>query len=166
MRPSRYPAGRVPEGHEARRADLPQQLRAILVPELCEMDIVTILQYINVGPVAVDREAIEAALHPLSSNRREAIMGHFSEPFVEQGRQQGRQQGRAEGHQLGHVEGRQLGRAEGAASALVRLLEHRFGPVPSDLRQRIFASDVTTIETWLDRALEAPELLRVFEPES
>ena len=150
MRPSRYPAGRVPEGHEARRADLPQQLRAILVPELCEMDIVTILQYINVGPVAVDREAIEAALHSLSPNRREAIMGHFSEPFVEQGRQQGRQQGRA----------------EGAASALVRLLEHRFGPVPSDLRQRIFASDVTTIETWLDRALEAPDLLRVFEPES
>ena len=154
MRPSRYPAGRVPEGHEARRADLPQQLRAILVPELCEMDIVTILQYINVGPVAVDREAIEAALHSLSPNRREAIMGHFSEPFVEQGRQHG------------HVEGRQLGRAEGAASALVRLLEHRFGPVPSDLRQRIFASDVTTIETWLDRALEAPDLLRVFEPES
>jgi len=106
------------------------------------MDIVTILQYINVGPVAVDREAIEAALHSLSPNRREAIMGHFSEPFVEQGR------------------------AEGAASALVRLLEHRFGPVPSDLRQRIFASDVTTIETWLDRALQAPELLRVFEPES
>ena len=122
------------------------------------MDIVTILQYINVGPVAMDREAIEAALHPLSSNRREAIMGHFSEPFVEQGRQQGRQHG--------YIEGRQQGRAEGAASALVRLLEHRFGPVPSDLRQRIFASDVTTIETWLDRALEAPDLLRVFEPES
>jgi len=126
----------------ARRADLPRQLRAILVPELCEMDIVTILQYINVGPVAMDREAIEAALHPLSPTRREAIMGHFSEPFVEQGR------------------------AEGAASALVRLLEHRFGPMPSDLRQRIFASDVTTIETWLERALEAPELLRVFDPES
>jgi hypothetical protein len=72
-------------------------------------------------------------------------MGHFSEQFVEQGRAEGR--------------------AEGEARALVRLLEKRFGPMPSDLRQRVFASGVTTIETWLDRALEAPELLRVFEPE-
>jgi predicted transposase/invertase (TIGR01784 family) len=129
----------------ARRADLPRQLRAILVPDLCEMDIVTILQYINVGPVAVHPEAVQAALHPLSPKRREAIMGHFSEQFVEQGRTEGR--------------------AEGEARALVRLLEKRFGPMPADLRQRVFASGVTTIETWLDRALEAPELRRVFEPE-
>lgn len=149
----------------ARRADLPRQLRAILVPDLSEMDIVTILQYINVGPVAVPPEAIQAALHPLSPQRREAIMGHFSEPFVEQGRAEGRQQGHAEGRQQGRAEGRQQGRAEGEARALVRLLEKRFGPMPSDLQQRIFASSVTTIETWLDRALEAPELLRVFEPE-
>ena len=137
----------------ARRADLPRHLRAILVPDLCEMDIVTILQYINVGPVIVNPEDIQAALHTLSPHRREAIMGHFSEPFVEQGRQQGCQQGL------------QQGRAEGEARALVRLLEKRFGPIPSDLRHRIFTSGVTDIETWLDRALEAPELLRVFEPE-
>lgn len=125
----------------ARRADLPLQLQAILVPDLSEMDIVSILQYINVGPVAVHPEVIQAALQPLSSTRREAIMGHFSEPFVEQGR------------------------AEGEARALIRLLEKRFGPMSSDLRQRIFSSGVTTIETWLDRAIDAPELLRVFEPE-
>ncbi len=137
----------------ARRADLPRQLKAILLPDLPEMDIVTILQYINVGPIAVPPEAIQAALHPLSPQRREVIMGHFSQPFVEQGRQQGR------------AEGREQGRAEGEARALVRLLEKRFGPMPSDLQQRIFASSVTTIEAWLDRALEAPDLLRVFEPE-
>jgi len=66
-------------------------------------------------------------------------MGHFSEPFVEQGR------------------------AEGEAKALVRLLEKRFGALPPDLRERIFTSDVISIEAWFDRVLEARDLLSVFE---
>jgi predicted transposase/invertase (TIGR01784 family) len=132
----------------AQRADLPQQLRVILVPELTDMDIVAILQYINAGPVAVGLEAIQAALQSVNHSRREAIMGHFSEPFVAQGLEQGRRQGR------------QQGRADG----LVRLLEKRFGPIPSSLHDRIFGSDVVTIDTWFDRAVEARELLSVFEP--
>ena len=125
----------------ARRADLPRQLRALLIAELPTMDIVVILQYINAIPASESRNAIQMALHSLESNRREAIMERFSDQFEEKGR------------------------AEGTARALVRLLEKRFGPMPSDLRQRVSASDVTTIETWFDRALEAPELQRVFEPE-
>ena len=132
----------------AQRADLPQQLRVILVPELPDMDIVAILQYINAGPVAVGLEAIQAALQSVNYSRREAIMGHFSEQFVEQGRQQGRQEGRAEGE----------------AMFLVRLLEMRFGPIPSSLHERIYAADVISIGVWFDRAVEARELLSVFEP--
>jgi hypothetical protein len=87
-------------------------------------------------------------------------MGHFSEPFVEQGREQGRQQGR------------QQGRIEGQTWALVRLLEKRFGPIPSSLHERILASDLVSIDAWFDRAmealfdrpLEAIELQWVFEP--
>jgi hypothetical protein len=124
----------------AQRVDLPQQLRVILVPELTDMDMVAILHYINAGPVAVGLEAIQAALQSLNHSRREAIMGHFSEPFVEQGREQGRTDG------------------------LVRLLEKRFGPIPSSLHERIFASDVIAIDAWFDRAVEARELLSVFEP--
>jgi hypothetical protein len=124
----------------AQRADLPQQLRVILVPELPDMDIVAILQYINAGPVAVGFDVIKAALQSVNYSRREVIMGHFSEQFVEQGRQQGR------------------------ADGLVRLLEKRFGPIPSSLHDRIFASDVVTIDAWFDRAVEARELMSVFEP--
>ena len=131
----------------AQRADLPQRLRVILVPELTDMDMVAILQYINASPVVVGLEAIQAALQSVNYSRREAIMGHFSGPFVEQGREQGLQQGRT----------------EGAAKALVRLLEKRFGPIPPSLHERIFASDVISIEAWFDRALEARELLSVFE---
>jgi hypothetical protein len=128
----------------AQRGDLPQQLRVILVPELSDMDMVAILQYINAVPMAVGLEVIRAALQSVNHSRREAIMGNFSEPFVEQGREQGRQQGRADG--------------------LVRLLEKRFGPIPPSLHDRIFASDVITIDAWFDRAVEARELLSVFEP--
>jgi hypothetical protein len=124
----------------AQRADLPQQLRVILVPELPDVDIVAILQYINAGPVAVGFEVIKAALQSVNHSRREVIMGHFSEQFVEQGR------------------------AEGEAKVLVRLLEKRFGPIPPSIYDRIFASDVITIDAWIDRVLEARELLSVFEP--
>ena len=120
----------------AQRADLPQQLRVILVPELPDMDMVAILQYINAVPMAVGLEVIQAALQSVNHSRREAIMGNFSEPFVQQGE----------------------------AKALVRLLEKRFGPIPTSLHERIFASDVISIEAWIDRAVEARELLSVFEP--
>jgi hypothetical protein len=105
-----------------------------------DVDMVAILHYINASPVAVGLEVIRAALQSVNHSRREAIMGHFSEPFVQQGR------------------------AEGEARALVRLLEKRFGPIPPSLHERIFASDVTSIEAWIDRAIEARELLSVFEP--
>jgi hypothetical protein len=124
----------------AQRADLPQQLRVILVPELSDVDMVAILQYINAVPMAVGLEVIRAALESVNHSRREAIMGNFSEPFVEQGR------------------------GEGEAMALVRFLQKRFGPIPPSLRERIFASDVISIEAWIDRAVEARELLSVFEP--
>jgi hypothetical protein len=94
--------------------------------------------------VAVGLEVIRAALQSVSDSRREAIMGNFSEPFVEQGRQEGR--------------------AEGEAKFLVRLLEMRFGPIPSSLHERIYAADVISIGVWFDRAVQARELLSVFEP--
>jgi hypothetical protein len=119
----------------AQRGDLPQQLRVILVPELSDMDMVAIL-HINAVPMAVGLEVIRAALQSVNYSRREAIMGNFSEPFVQQGE----------------------------AKALVRLLEKRFGPIPSSLHERIFTADVISIEAWLDRVVEARELLSVFEP--
>ena len=53
------------------------------------------------------------------------------------------------------------------------LLEKRFGPIPSSLHEQIFASDLVSIEAWLDRAMEALfdrpfealELQWVFEPQ-
>jgi hypothetical protein len=45
----------------------------------------------------------------------------------------------------------------------VRLIEKRFGVVPPQLRQRILAADVETVEQWVERVLDAPNLQSVFE---
>jgi hypothetical protein len=128
----------------AQRADLPEHLQIVLAPELTDADMLAILHYINTGPVAIGSQRIHSALKPLNPNRREKIMGHFSEEFVEQGRAEGE--------------------ARGVAKALVLLLEKRFGRITRSLHARIFASDIATIEAWFDRAIEARELHSVFEP--
>ena len=55
------------------------------------------------------------------------------------------------------------GKAEGEAKILARLLERRFGTLPGPLRQRIFAADVGSIEAWVERAFDAPDLQSIFD---
>ena len=74
-------------------------------------------------------------------------MGWLTEPF----------------YQRGKDEGRTEGRSEGEAHMLVRLMEKRFGVVPPELRERIKAANVATLEEWAERILEAPDLHAVFE---
>lgn len=59
--------------------------------------------------------------------------------------------------------GKAQGKAEGEANILTRLLERRFGTVPDSLRQRIFAADVRSIEAWVERAFDAPDLQSIFD---
>ncbi len=50
------------------------------------------------------------------------------------------------------------GRQEGAAGVLLRLLERRFGPLPDTARARIASADVSSLENWGLRLLEAGSL--------
>jgi hypothetical protein len=121
---------------------LPQRLPALLPPELADVDIKTILHYIGNGPVGVSAKALETALqHCLGHRTQEDIMG-FIQEF--------------------EARGEAKGLAKGEAKVLIRLLEKRFGPVPISLRERIFASDIASIEAWFDRALDADDLLSIF----
>jgi hypothetical protein len=54
------------------------------------------------------------------------------------------------------------GEAKGEAKALVRLLERRFGSLSEDVRRRVFAAKIESIEAWFDRAIEAPDVKTVF----
>jgi len=125
------------------RQDLRQHLQLILLPQLSNMDLLTVLQYINRGPVPVSREVLQRALHSLDQRRYEELMGP-----------------------LGHISKEIFadGEVAGEAKALIRLLEKRFGAVPSHLRERISSADAASIETWLDRTLEASDMPSIFQP--
>lgn len=135
------------------RQDLPQHLEVILVPQLSNMDLLTVFQYIDRGPVPVSREVLQRALHSLDQRRYEELMGelgHISKEFFADG----------------VAKGRAEGEVAGEAKALLRLLEKRFGVVPSHLRERISNADAASIEAWLDGAIEASDMPSIFQPAS
>jgi hypothetical protein len=66
-------------------------------------------------------------------------------------------------YEKGKAEGFAKGMAEGMAEGLAKVLERRFGAIPAALRQRIFDADVETLDLWVERAFEAPDLQAVFE---
>jgi hypothetical protein len=72
---------------------------------------------------------------------------------------------RAEGHAAGHAAGHAEGRTIATAQALLRVLDHRTGPVPSFVRERVLATaDEQLLERWFDRALSALSVEQVFQP--
>lgn len=66
------------------------------------------------------------------------------------------------GLQEGREEGLQHGRLEAERTALLRLLERRFGEVSVEIRQRIAAADPARIGQWFDQAIDAPDLATIF----
>jgi predicted transposase YdaD len=129
----------------ARRADLPEKVGVVLAeaPVLDVLDVALILTYIDRGPVAVSPDVIRGVLRRLVPTREEEIMGHLTQPYFAKGLAEGR--------------------TEGEAIALVRLLEKRFGALPAAVRQRVSSADLSSIETWFERAIDGPDLDSVFK---
>jgi hypothetical protein len=88
------------------------------------------------------RLVLSEALQHLVPEQTERIMGWFSQPYFDEGKAEGL--------------------AEGEAKVLVRLIEKRFGAISPQLRQLIFAADVATVEEWVERIFDAPDLPSVF----
>jgi hypothetical protein len=132
-----------------RRPDLRQCIDILLAeaPVLEEADLVLILKYLEDGPVGVGDTLMREALQRLVPEQTERIMGKWTQTYFDQGK----------------AEGRAEGRTEGVANALVRLIEKHFGAVPPQLRRRIFSADVATLEAWVVRVSDAPDLQSVFE---
>ena len=57
-----------------------------------------------------------------------------------------------------------VGILAGASKILVQSLEKRFGAVPEPFRASIFNASIKQLETWAERAVEAPDLASVFDP--
>jgi hypothetical protein len=132
-----------------RRKDLPECIDIVLAeaPGLEEPDLLVILRYLDKSSFAMSSKVMHDALERLVPDRKEHIVGWFSQPYYDKGR----------------AEGEAAGRAEGEAKILARLLEKRFGLLPDPVRQRIFAAEATAIEAWVERAFDAPDLQSVFE---
>jgi hypothetical protein len=84
--------------------------------------------------------------------------------FEQSWKDEWRAEGKAEGLVEGQAKGKAEGLTEGEAKALVRLLVKRFGPLELSLHTRIQQADLPTIESWFDRAIDAPDLTAVFDP--
>lgn len=122
-----------------RHPDLPKQLARILVPELRDLDLSQIIQYVRFSPTVVSLEALQKSLQALEHNRQEKIMENFT------------------------WEIEAIGVAKGQARALLQLLEMRFGTISTHVRSRLMTADLPAIEEWLSRVLDAPSLNAIFD---
>jgi hypothetical protein len=96
----------------------------------------------------------------LDEQRAEEMMRSYAEQLIEQGLQQGLQQGLERGLERGLEQGRLRGRAED----VLRILAARGVHVDDSSRQRILScADLTTLDRWFDRALNATTLAEVLE---
>ena len=86
----------------------------------------------------------------------------FAQMFRDEGRQEGHQKGHQKGHQEGRQEGRQEGQREGEARILSYLLQYRFGNVPAWAHEKITQADMSTLENWSLRVLDANARKDVF----
>jgi predicted transposase YdaD len=60
-----------------------------------------------------------------------------------------------EGLQEGQVEGERKGKSEEALRLVTRLIQHRFGPLPDDLQQRLAHASLEELEALSERVLDA-----------
>jgi hypothetical protein len=84
------------------------------------------------------RERFVSEVRRIMSQRDESIVSEAAREWMAEGAAQGRLQGQAE--------------------ALVRVLERRFGPLPSELLKRVREANAARLETWLDQAVDAATL--------
>jgi len=98
-------------------------------------------------------DAARRVLHSvLDAPAAEALMRSYGEELIEQGRQQGLARGREEGL------------TRGRAEYILRTLSARGVPLDDAARQRILScTDVTTLDRWFDRSLNATSLSDVLD---
>nr|VFJ64960.1 MAG: protein of unknown function (DUF4351) [Candidatus Kentron sp. FW] len=68
-----------------------------------------------------------------------------------------------ESREKGRAEGRAEGELEGKVAVLRSLLVKRFGELPDWAQTRLLNADVTRLERWSERILEAQSLADFFE---
>ena len=102
----------------------------------------------------MELDGILAALRFDNATEMEDHVGTIAETLLAKGE--------AKGEARGLMAGKVEGKVEGKAETLMRLMERRFGPVPSKHRLRIAAAKIDQIEEWFDAAIDAPDPDAIF----
>ncbi|MBF0185953.1 MAG: DUF4351 domain-containing protein [Magnetococcales bacterium] len=79
-------------------------------------------------------------------------------PYISSVERIGEERGVLRGIQIGEQRGKQ----EGEASVLLRQVQRRFGQVSDDLKAMVISADLSQLEAWTDRILDAKTLDDVF----
>lgn len=110
-----------------------------------------------------DREPIlRRVLTRIHDSTTRQTMKSSLDQLLERGFEQGLAKGREEGRQEGRQQGREVGHLSGQRDMLRRLVEQRFGPIPSDTRACIDAATLDDLTAWSSRVLTASSLRELF----
>ncbi|MBF0604677.1 MAG: DUF4351 domain-containing protein [Nitrospirae bacterium] len=93
-----------------------------------------------------DERVVREIIRQVRPEEEETMMSQFARDIIAQGKP----------HWL------QEGRQKGEAALLLRLLQRRFGPLPESVTEWLHAADLSTLELWGDRVLDARSLDDVF----
>ena len=109
---------------------------------------------------------LEKYLAGAKAKKRKGVMGAVMEQLRAEGRIEGVAEGEARGFAKGEVRGIAKGEvrgiAKGEAKSLTRLLERRFGPLPAAVKTRVGGANLSQLDAWIDRVLDAKSLDSVF----
>jgi len=86
----------------------------------------------------------------------------LAECLRQEGMQQGIQQGMQQGMQQGREQGIQQGMQQGEAALMLRLLQRRFGTIPTAYTEMIYHADPETLLQWGEKVLDARSLDEIF----
>ncbi len=135
---------------EQRREALPGVLADLPDGTRYEKQVIVYLM----GVWSVSRQTLAQAAERVKPGRGESRVGEVVQELIDQGMAEGLKQGMAQGMEQGKVQER--------VQILTRLLEHRFGPVPPGIRQRIRTATPEELDAKLSTAFDAMSLPEVF----
>jgi predicted transposase/invertase (TIGR01784 family) len=121
---------------DMREVGLPRVVR--LFHALTELEILRLLHYIYSQHDDIGGDDLDRALRECAPQRKDRIMQGFYQEIMAKGKAEGR--------------------AEGKAETLLKLLSHRFGRLPAEVKRRVHGADAETLDRWALRILDAASL--------
>jgi hypothetical protein len=131
-----------------------QEFGALEHATVPDEQLAALLQYIwNIA--GVDHAQLLRFTRSHAGPKLEGMMKTPAEQCRDEGRAEGRAEGLARGLAEGEARGEARGEAKGRAEALLKLIQLKFGVVPSEVSGTIAAASIEQLDHWIARVLNA-----------